>query len=226
MREADLDQAVRELRYGRTKICGLTTPDDARAALHAGATHGGVMFALESPRRISMERAEVVRRAAPLHWVGVFANQPPKDIAAAAAQLGLSAVQLHGSEAPDEVRRVRALLPSGCEVWKAFRVQQRIPGRSETGADRLLLDGWTASKLGGTGRPFDWTLLDRYPELGEVVLAGGLNAGNVDRAAALNTWGLDVSSGVESAPGTKDPGKLQQFFAARRRIPGRGGSLR
>ncbi len=226
MREADLDRAVRQLRYGRTKICGLTTPDGARAALHAGATHGGVMFALESPRRISVEQAEVVRRAAPLQWVGVFANQQPEEIAAAAAQLGLAAVQLHGNEAPDEVRRVRALLPPNCEVWKAVRVRQRIPGKSESGADRLLLDGWTPGKLGGAGHTFDWTLLEGHPERTELILAGGLNAGNVDRAAALHTWGLDLSSGVESAPGKKDPGKLLEFFAARRRIPGRGDHTR
>lgn len=225
MGASDLDRAVRQLRYGRTKVCGLTTPEDAQAALAAGATHGGLMFAPASPRLISRARAAAVRNGAALEWVGVFADQRPGDIATMATTLELSAVQLHGNEAPDAVARVRAGLPPGCEVWKAVRVQDRIPMRQETGADRLLLDGWAADKLGGTGRPFDWSLLRAHPERAELIVAGGLTAANVDRATALDPWALDLSSSVESAPGRKAREKLDEFFAARRRIPGRGGEL-
>lgn len=235
MREVDLDAAVRNLVYGVTKVCGLTREDDARAAQRAGATHGGLVFATGSPRLVSVAQADPVRRAAPLEWVGVFADQPPEEIATTARRLALSAVQLHGHENPAEVARVGTLVPPGCAVWKAVRVRDRVPLRAETGGDRLLLDGArpapesrhsiagpAAVHLGGTGQRFDWALLDGYPERSDVLLAGGLTAENAAHAAALGVYGLDVSSGVESTPGRKDPARLAAFFRARRHLPGRG----
>lgn len=222
MRESRLDAAVRGLVYGRTKVCGLTRPDHAAAAVAAGATHGGLVFADGSPRRLTRAEADSIRRGAPLDWVAVFVRQPPDEIAELSAHLDLSAVQLHGDEAPDQVARVRALVPDRCEVWQAVRVRDRVPAFRDTAADRLLLDGWSEGRQGGTGTPFDWRLLREYAEGSHVVLAGGLNAGNAEAAAALMPWALDVSSGVESAPGIKDPALLRQFFLARRRLPGRG----
>jgi indole-3-glycerol phosphate synthase/phosphoribosylanthranilate isomerase len=238
MKEPDLDLAVRRLIYGMTKVCGLTRPGDARAACDAGATHGGLMFAPASPRRITLERAHAVRAGAPLTWVGVFADQSPEDVAETATGLGLAAVQLHGQEPAEAVALVRARLPEAIEVWKAVRVEDRIPRRAETGADRLLLDAPpvhspasrfrpslvpTFRATGGTGRSFDWSLLDTCAERDAVILAGGLRAENVETAAALGTWGLDVSTGVEASAGRKDAARLGGFFAARRRLPGRGG---
>jgi indole-3-glycerol phosphate synthase/phosphoribosylanthranilate isomerase len=238
MRESDLDAAVRRLVYGVTKVCGLTRAEDARAAWRAGATHGGLVFAPGSPRLVTREQADLVRRAAPLEWVGVFADQRPEDIATIANQLDLSAVQLHGRESPDVVARVRTLVPERCAVWKAVRVNDRVPLRAGTGADRLLLDGSppvepetesrrsmsgpATTQLGGTGYRFDWALLDGYPERSDVFLAGGLRAENVAHAVALGVYGLDVSSGVEASPGRKDSDRLAAFFRARRRISGRG----
>jgi len=218
MREGDLDAAVRRLIYGRTKVCGLTDPEHARAAWLAGATHGGVVFAADSPRVVDRARAEAVRDGAPLEWVGVFADQDPAAIASLARDLQLAAVQLHGQEAPEMVARVRGLVPVECAVWKAVAVTERAPRREATGADRVVLD----AKTPGGGRPFDWKLLAGYAELGESVLAGGLRAENAASAAALGAYALDVSSGVESAPGRKDPNRLKAFFTARRRLPGRG----
>ena len=216
MRAAELDAVVRGLVYGRTKVCGLTRAEDALAACQAGATHGGLIFAASSPRRVDLAGARGTLRGAPLEWVGVYANEEPERIAADARDLRLSAVQLHGDEAPASVARLRTLLPAGCQVWKAVRVRERVPLRSEYGADRVLVDGPAASQS------FDWTLLAGYAERAEVVLAGGLSPGNVAGAAALGTFALDVSSGVEAAPGRKDPDRLREFFAARRRLPGRG----
>ena len=222
MGATDLDRAVRDLVYGRTKICGLTSAGDAAKAFEAGATHGGLMFAAGSPRRISASEAREVSAGAPLSWVGVFADQAPEEIAAAAADLGLHAVQLHGHETADQTATVRRQVPAATAVWKAERVRTAIPARQY--ADRLVLDGWAAGQLGGTGQTFDWTLLENHPERAHVVLAGGLRAGNVAAAAALEPWALDASSGVESAPGRKDPGLLRDFFTQRRRLPGRGDS--
>jgi indole-3-glycerol phosphate synthase/phosphoribosylanthranilate isomerase len=218
MREPEPDPAVRQLVYGTTKVCGLTHPEHALVARSAGASHGGLVFAARSPRALSLQQAREVRRDTPLEWVGVFENQEPETVVAAARELALSAVQLHGVEPPDLVARVRALLPAGCAVWKAVRVRDRVPLRQETGADRLLLDAPSP----GSGRPFDWTVLQEYPERSAVMLAGGLRAENVAQAAALGVHGLDVSSGVESAPGRKDPALLDGFFRERRRLPGRG----
>lgn len=223
MGDSDLDRAVRGLVFGRTKICGLTTPEDAAAALDAGATHGGVMFASVSARRITPETASAVTSAAALEWVGVFADQPAQEIAGLATRLRLSAVQLHGNETSGDVALVRRLVPEAASVWKAERIREFIPARGL--ADRLLLDGWVAGRLGGTGTPFDWPLLEEYPERREVILAGGLRASNAAAAAALGTWALDASSGVESAPGRKDGALLREFFAERRRLPGRGDDL-
>jgi indole-3-glycerol phosphate synthase/phosphoribosylanthranilate isomerase len=179
-----------------------------------------------------------VRQGADLSWVGVFADQTPEAVAAEARALDLRAVQLHGEELPETVARVRALLPKGCEVWKAVAVGQRIPLRKDTAADRVLLDTPAPSTTrtrtgsaarvarGGTGRSFDWSLLQGYAERNEVVLAGGLRAENVAGAAALGTFALDASSGVESAPGVKDPNRLAAFFTARRRLPGRSAETR
>lgn len=216
MRAADPDAAVRALVYGRTKVCGLTRAEDARAAWQAGATHGGLIFAAGSPRRVSLDAARATRREVPLAWVGVFADQEPEPIAAAAHELALSAVQLHGAESPAGIAQLRTLLPAACQVWKAVRVRERIPLHSESGADRVLLDGPATSQC------FDWSLLAGHPERAEVVLAGGLSPHNVTGAAALGTFALDVSSGVETSPGRKDRVRLAEFFSARRRLAGRG----
>ena len=187
------------------------------------------MFAAGSPRRVSPEQAATVQAGAPLSWVGVFADQDPAEIAGLANRLQLSAVQLHGNESVETVAKVRAALPSSCEVWKAFPITDSIPSRAAMSADRLLLDGGRSGRTlnqrqGGWGVSFDWHLLDDYAGKDEVVLAGGLRADNVARAAALETWALDVSSGVESAPGEKDLTRLLEFFGERRRLPGRGTS--
>lgn len=210
MREGEVDRAVRHLVYGVTKICGLTRAEDARAAQGAGATHGGLVFAPGSPRALTLARAAEVRSAAELDWVGVFVDEEPGRVVARARELDLAAVQLHGDESPAVVRDLRARV--SCEVWKAVRVDRAIPSREATGANRLLLDGAKP----GEGRPFDWSLLESHDETGSLLLAGGLTPENAARAAAFETFGLDVSSGVESAPGRKDPSRLHAFLEARR----------
>jgi len=222
MREPDVDAAVRSLVYGRTKVCGLTDPGHARAAWEAGATHGGLVFAPGSPRCLTVARAEEVRRGAPLEWVGVFADQPAGFVAEMAERLGLAAVQLHGGETRAEVSEARQRVIGRCAVWKAVRPSKPQPVRAATGADRLLLDAGP----GGTGEAFDWSLLEGYAERGEVVVAGGLGPANAEAAAALGAWALDASSGLESSRGVKDAARLRAFFAARRRLAGRGDDRR
>jgi len=199
-----------------TKVCGLTRCEDAEAAWAAGATHGGLIFAPESPRCVDEETAARVRDAAPLRWVGVFVNDSPRRIAALAARLRLAAVQLHGDETAEDVAALRPLLPPGCEVWKAVRVQDALPGITSTGADLVLLDRWHPSVRGGTGERFDWSLLSGHADKNKLILSGGLTPESVAIAEAIGIAGLDVNSGVEDGPGIKSPGRLAAFFAARR----------
>lgn len=216
MKSPDPDRATRELVYGRTKICGLTREADARAAAEAGATHGGLVFAPESPRAVAGARAAVLARAADLGWVGVFVNEEPDRVAARAAAAGLAAVQLHGDETPEEVERVRSAVPNECEVWKAVRVRDTIPHWRDTGADRVLLDAFAPDRRGGTGRRFDWSLLADLADRDRYALSGGLDPDNVARGARLGLGLVDVSSGVEQAPGRKDAELVRRFLRARR----------
>jgi indole-3-glycerol phosphate synthase/phosphoribosylanthranilate isomerase len=213
MREPDLAQAARALIYGVTKVCGLTRAEDAATAHALGATHGGMIFAEESPRRVDLNRAAELRRAAPLRWVGVFVNAEPETI-------------VQGEEPPEVVAALRTRFAGHREVWKAVRVRDEVPRVDQTGADRLVLDGHDDRMRGGTGRRFNWALLTGYPDLGRVLLSGGLTPEAVPSAEAIGTWGLDVNSGVERAPGRKDPVLVAAFLDARRGIGRRATSPR
>jgi indole-3-glycerol phosphate synthase/phosphoribosylanthranilate isomerase len=216
MRERDLPAATHRLIYGETKVCGLTSPQDARAAWQAGATFGGLIFAAESPRAVSRAQAREISSSTPLRWVGVFVNAPAREVAETAIDVGLSAVQLHGEESPEAVRSLREVLAPGIEVWRAVRIKDRIPLLAETGADRIVLDTWRGDRRGGTGERFDWSLLANYPDKDRAVLSGGLTPEVAASAEAAGCWGLDVNSGVEERPGIKSHQRLRDFFAARR----------
>ena len=118
MKQPRLDLAVRELIFGRIKICGLTRVADAQAVYNCGASFGGFIFAPESPRCIKLEAAREISKQVPLRWVGVFVNQPTSQVADAAKSLGLFAVQLHGEESEAYVQELREKLPVGVEIWK------------------------------------------------------------------------------------------------------------
>lgn len=214
MRQPDLARAVRELVYGRVKICGLTRRDDALCAKTSGAVFGGLVLWPRSPRSVTVEQALAVRKDVDLAWVGVFVDETPRRVADAAARLDLAAVQLHGSESPELVAEVRQLV--ACPVWKAVRAREgtAIPGRAHTNADRLLVDAYKRGVPGGTGESFDWDRIRH--DCHELVLSGGLHASNAAEADALACWALDLSSGVEQQPGVKSPEKIGAFFSALR----------
>jgi indole-3-glycerol phosphate synthase/phosphoribosylanthranilate isomerase len=217
MTAPDPDRAIRDLIFGPTKVCGLTRPEDAEAARAAGATHGGMIFAAESPRRVEVDAAALVR-AAPdgLSWVGVYLDQPIGTVADQARALELSAVQLHGSEDEAYLAALRNRLPAGMEVWRAVRVRDRIPAPRAVTADRVVLDGYRAGTAGGTGTRFDWSLIDDLEKPDRYLLGGGLDPTNAAAAERTGIHFLDVNSGVEQSPGRKDPARLAAFFEARR----------
>ncbi len=221
MRQPQLDLAVRELLFGRAKICGLTRSQDVRAAYLAGARFGGLLLWPPSPRSLSIDQAEALASASGLPFVGVFVDQPISEMVKAAERLGLAAVQLHGNEDADTIAALRERLPAACQIWRAHRVGNPEAGpppasAAELGADRLLLDTYQRGAPGGTGKRFDWALAHNHPARGELILSGGLGPDSAAEADMLGCWGLDVSSGVEAAPGVKDTSKVQAFFAAMR----------
>lgn len=208
MSEEQLRPAVKRLLFGENKVCGLTRAEDAALAHRAGAVYGGLIFVEGSPRYISDAQARQVMSGAPLYYVGVFRDEEVGTVASKAESLGLSVVQLHGNEDPAFVRQLRDLLPATCQIWKAFTIEQNLPDRGWDGVDRYLFDQGS----GGSGQPFDWSLLQNRP-LHDVILAGGINPENIEQAITLGCAGVDINSGVESAPGIKDAHKVSALFS-------------
>lgn len=174
-----------------------------------------MIFVEKSPRYITASQAEKVITQAPLKYVGVFLNHSAHHVAEIATALCLHAVQLHGNEDAAYIDSVKALLPEGCQVWKALGVEDSLP-EPVAGADRHLLDTKVGEQSGGTGKVFDWELIAEADK-NTIMIAGGLSADNAELASQLGTLGLDFNSGVESAPGVKDHQKLAAAFAAVRR---------
>lgn len=211
----------------RVKICGLGRRADVEAAAEAGADYAGLVLA-ESPRRLApAEAAELAgaARAAGLLPVGVFVDRPVPEVAGLADRLGLAAVQLHGDEDPAACASLRS---EGTEVWKAIRPRnreelERLVDRYAAHADALLVEGWSPEAAGGTGTgfPHEWLAGDARPAGLRIVLAGGLDPENVGGAVqGVRPDVVDVSSGVESAPGRKDPGRIRAFVRAARAAAG------
>lgn len=203
------------------KICGLSTADTVDAALGAGATHIGLNFFAKSPRAVAPERAEALARQAKGRAIRVGVFVDPDDALLDRTAPMLDAIQLHGSETPARVAEVRRRY--GREVWRAAGVatQAEIGAliRDYRGAaDRLLFDAKAprdAALPGGNGVRFDWRLLAGANPPPGWGLAGGLDAGTVGEAIRGSGAPLvDVSSGVEDAPGVKSPGKIRAFVEA------------
>ncbi|AUI86390.1 bifunctional indole-3-glycerol phosphate synthase/phosphoribosylanthranilate isomerase [Vibrio azureus] len=207
----NLELAVRKVTLGENKVCGLTHPDDAAKAYQAGAVFGGLIFVEQSKRAVNFEQARLTMSGAPLQYVGVFQDHDIDYVASIVTSLGLKAVQLHGHEDQNYVNQLKAELPVGIEIWKAYGVVDSQPNLLSNHIDRHLLDAQVGNQTGGTGQVFDWALIG---DPSQIMLAGGLSPQNAQRAAKLGCLGLDLNSGVEAAPGKKDSQKLQSAFDA------------
>lgn len=202
----------------RIKICGITRPEDGDHAVEAGAWALGMVFWPRSPRALGVEEAvdlaRPLRRRAEL--VGVFVNQPLDEVVGIAELVGLSWVQLHGDEGPSFCEAVARR--AGVKVMKAARVRAKADVQAIDAfrnVDAHLLDAYRAGEPGGTGATFDWALARERRSEVPLVLAGGLTPENVGEGIAQTApWAVDVSSGVEAAPGIKDPEKVEAFVAA------------
>ncbi len=199
------------------KICGLTTLADAQAALEAGADYLGFNFYPKSPRYLSPEACtEIViglgGQLARARTVGIFVNETPERVRAALWACRLDLAQLHGEEPPE------GLLALGGRAYKAFRGTGQAwaaYAAAGPGAPAFLVDADTVGAYGGTGRVADWAATQALAAEYPLFLAGGLTPDNVAEAVAqVRPWGVDVASGVESAPGKKDVQKMNAFVAA------------
>ena len=196
----------------RVKICGITRPDYARAAAGAGADAIGLMFYEPSPRYVSRDRARAVCAVLPplVSVVGVFVNPRLREIEAAVEGLPIDLLQFHGEEPPE------LCAGTGKPYVKAVRVRSRDDiakaAARYTDARALLLDAHHDALWGGTGSRFDWSVVPN--DVGRpIVLAGGLTPANVAEAIRLvRPFAVDVSGGVESAPGEKDAESIERFM--------------
>lgn len=195
----------------KVKICGITNLEDALLAVEAGADALGFVFFRESPRHIFPEQAAGIIKNLPpfVQTVGLFVNEEPGTVNATADQCGLDLVQLHGDETPEFCRGVKR------RVIKAFRVKDltSLEEMKNYHVAGCLLDAWSPSAYGGTGKTFNWEIAATAAASGDIILAGGLTPENVAEAIQIvRPYAVDVSSGVESSPGKKDGDLIRRFF--------------
>jgi len=198
----------------QVKICGITNSADAQAAVEAGADALGFVFYTNSPRYMTISAVAGIFKKSPLRImrVGVFVNSPAEFVFRAVAECGLSLLQFHGDETPEFCAQF------GVMSMKAFRIRdaESLKELPKYSTDAWLLDAYSSENLGGSGEKFNWDLAVEAQKFGRpIFLAGGLTPENVaDAVRRVKPFGVDVSSGVESAPGKKDAAKMRAFIAA------------
>ncbi|MFB8789340.1 MAG: phosphoribosylanthranilate isomerase [Potamolinea sp.] len=202
----------------RVKICGITKAEQGMAIAQLGSTALGFICVQASPRYVTPAQIRIVveQLLVQVDLIGVFADCTENAICQVIEQAGLTAVQLHGGETPEFCQKLRQILP-GIEILKALRIKtpeclnQAITYASVV--DTLLLDAYHPQMLGGTGKTLDWGTLQQFRPSCPWILAGGLTPDNIlDALSSLQPNGIDLSSGVERAPGDKDLVKVAQLF--------------
>ncbi|MBI4028207.1 MAG: phosphoribosylanthranilate isomerase [Verrucomicrobia bacterium] len=198
----------------RVKICGITRAEDAECAVEAGAHALGFVFYAKSPRNVALKTAAGICAALPplVARIGVFVNATEGVIEKAVAECGLDTLQFHGDEPPGFCRKFSA------KTIKAFRLRQieDLLPMAAYDVDAWLLDAHSEDARGGTGKTFDWRLATEAKKKGRpIILSGGLTPDNVAEAIRqVAPYGVDVSSGVEKAPGIKDHARIRAFLQA------------
>ena len=198
----------------KVKICGNTNIEDAKLAADLGADYLGFIFA-ESKRKIDIPTAREIMALLPKfkNFVGVFFNQPKKEVETIAGELNLKTLQFHGEETS---LYCQSFMDRSFEVIKTFRIKDAMSLKriDEYNVTAFLFDTFSKEESGGTGTPFDWALIKDRPFVHEkLFLAGGLNIQNLQMAIdQINPFAVDVASGIEKLPGKKDPALLERFI--------------
>ena len=200
------------------KICGITNFEDAQHAVRCKADAVGLVFYEPSERYINPDEAARIVARLPHYTskVGVFVDSDLRYVHEVAKKVQLSAVQLYGNEGADD------LIGYETSVIKVFRIKPDfdVEVMHNYVVDAFLLDTHSETRHGGTGRTFDWNIAVKAKEYGRIILSGGLTPDNVEDAVRfVQPYGVDVSSGVESSPGKKDPNKVRDFIARAKNVP-------
>ncbi len=201
----------------KVKICGITNLEDALLSAKFGADALGFNFYEKSPRYISPEKAREITAQLPSEVlkIGVFVNENLERICKAAETAKLDAIQLHGEETPEFVRKIKA--KTNLEIIKAFRVSLEFKPEDvlQYETDAILLDAYSPKQHGGTGETFDWEIAKKVREIfPKMYLAGGLSAENVSNAILqVNPFAVDACSCLESKKGTKNSAKISDFIS-------------
>lgn len=204
----------------KIKICGITNTEDATWVANLGADYLGVVFAKDSTRKISLEKAREILETLPLYIekVGLFVNEDAKIIDKVLSSCKLDILQFHGEESPDYCQQFKGR----AKIIKAFRIKDEASLNliSQYDVDFYLLDSFVEGEQGGTGQSFNWDLALRAKEFGRpIFLAGGLNPENVVEAIKkVQPYAVDVSSGVEASPRRKSVELMQEFINKVRKI--------
>ena len=201
------------------KVCGITSVADARFAVDQGATALGFIFYSGSPRYVRPPQAALIAACVPptVLRVGLFVNEAAETIRSITAAVRLNVVQLHGEETPEACAELQDL-----RVWKGFRVGDAFDTSrlAAYACEAFLLDAESKDgSYGGTGRTFPWGKAVEAKQHGRVIVAGGLDGGNVaDLIRQVNPWGVDACSKLESQPGVKDPAKVRLYLEAAKSV--------
>lgn len=204
----------------RIKCCGMTRPEDALLAARLGADAIGVIFTSRSKRRVTLGQAQAIREVLPpfVHVVALFMDDNAEDVDAVSDSLRPDYLQFHGSESEAWCAQFGRPYLKAIAMGGGTAVPESLGDYPRAAA--LLLDGHSLGKAGGSGKTFDWSSMPRNLTQ-PLILAGGLTPGNVAEAVRIaRPWAVDVSSGVETAPGIKDAHKLESFIQAVRRADG------
>ena len=202
----------------RVKFCGITSIEDRDSAIIAGADAIGLVFFKDSPRFVSLEKAESITRDVPpfMSAVGVFVNEDLEFIEECIERCNLNAVQLHGDEDADYCLKFRSRNFNGVKLIKSIRVKDKrsIASIENCPSDAILLDAYKKEIYGGTGESFDMSLAIIAKEYGKnIIMSGGLNPDNVyEIIKKVKPYGVDVSSGIESSPGRKNMELMEEFM--------------
>ena len=214
MAQDDLMTACRDLIVGEHKVCGLKNSNDITSAVSSGAKYQGLILVPSSPRAVTPDQAKTLKASHPTaNFVLVVRDLEVKELISLVTEINPAAVQLHGNEDNVYIENLRQHVPTSVSIWKALAVANTLPERWPS-ADKIVLDTKAADgHSGGTGKQFDWQLLEQLDlSSPPILLAGGVNYENVSPALAQPVTGLDINSGVETSPGVKSSEKIEQIF--------------